>query len=319
MGLMPKLTLGVVIPTYNRSDALLESLTHLETQTYKDFEVVVVDDGSTDSTQLVMESYLTKTPLSIRYARQNNSGPAKARNLAISMLHATICFMIGDDIFASPTLVERHIALHWEQPELQVAALGWTQWSKSGQTITPFMKWLGESPEQFAYKDLLAGVEPSSHHFYSSNLSVKTELLRRFPFYEGFPYAAMEDSELGYRIQKQHGLKIRFLPDAIAYHLHPTTFRQMCERRVRVGYSARLFHELWPEQRLPPGTPLTRAFDRTIRTIARSSILTKLLVGAADISSRVMCPNRLMQAASLCEYDVGYESERDSQGKLVRR
>jgi glycosyltransferase involved in cell wall biosynthesis len=319
MRLMPTVRLGVVIPTYNRSDALLESLAHLETQTCKDFEVVVVDDGSTDSTQSVMESYLRKTPLAIRYARQNNRGPAAARNLAISMLQAPVCLMIGDDIFASPTLVERHIALHQEQPELQVAGLGWTQWSKSGQTITPVMKWLGESPEQFAYKDLLAGVEPNSHHFYSSNLSVKTELLRKFPFCEDFPYAAMEDCELGYRIQKLHGLKIRFLPDAIAYHLHPTTFRQLCERRVRVGYSARLFHELWPEQRLTPATPLRRAYDLTIRTIAQSSLLTKLLVDAADISSRVLCPNRLMLAASLCKYDVGYESERDSQGKLVRR
>ena len=88
---MPTVRLGVVIPTYNRSDALLESLAHLETQTCKDFEVVVVDDGSTDSTQSVMESYLRKTPLAIRYARQNNRGPAAARNLAISMLQAPVC------------------------------------------------------------------------------------------------------------------------------------------------------------------------------------------------------------------------------------
>jgi glycosyltransferase involved in cell wall biosynthesis len=299
--------LGIVIPTCNRSDALLECLAHLENQTYKDFEVVVIDDGSTDSTPKVMESYIARTQLSIRHSRQDNGGPAKARNRAISMLQAPVCLMIGDDIFASPNLVERHMTCHKEQPELEVAVLGLTQWSISGQTITPFMRWLGESPLQFAYKDLLAGVEPNWHHFYSSNLSVKTELLRKFPFREVFPYAAMEDCELGYRIQKQFGLKIKFLPQAVAYHLHPTTFRQLCERLVRVGYSTRLFHELWPEQRLPPPTGLPR-------TIARYPFLTKLLVAAADLLTHASCPNRLMEVAFACKYQIGYESQRDNQG-----
>lgn len=311
--------LGVVIPTYNRSEALLECLVHLENQTWKDFEVVVVDDGSTDSTPKVMESYLAESPLAIRYTRQDNRGPATARNLAISMLQAPVCLMIGDDILASSTLVEHHMTLHRGQPELGVAALGWTQWSTSGQTITPFMRWLGESPEQFAYKDLLAGTEPIWHHFYSSNLSVKTELLRRFPFNESFPYAAMEDSELGYRIHKQHGLKINFLPEALAYHLHPTTFLQLCERMVRAGYSARMFHELWPEQGPSSRSLFKRAAYFTIRPIARRDLLTNLLVSAADLSSRVMCPNPIMKAASTCKYVVGYESHRDNKGLLVRR
>jgi glycosyltransferase involved in cell wall biosynthesis len=310
--------LGVVIPTYNRCDALAQCLSHLENQTWKDFEVVVLDDGSTDSTQMLMESYLKKTPLAVRYARQDNGGPAKARNLGISMLQSPVCVLIGDDIFASPTLVERHMNWHRENPEVNAVAVGWTQWSTTGQAITPFMRWLGESPEQFAYKDLLAGVEPDWRHFYTSNLSVKTELLRSFPFDERFPYAAMEDIEVGYRIEKKRGLKVKFLSEAVAYHLHPTTFRQFCERMVRVGYSSRLFHELWPEQRLPPPTPLRRALDPAIRAVARNPFLTRLLATTADLASRAICPNRLMEAAYLCKFQVGYESQRDSEGKLVR-
>lgn len=306
--------LGIVIPTYNRCNALLECLDHLEQQTFKDFEVVIVDDGSPDSTPQEMNSYLTRSPLAVRYGRQNNGGPAKARNLAISMLQAPICLIIGDDIFASPTLVERHMALHRERPELDVAGLGWTQWSTSGQTITPFMRWLGEdTAQQFAYKDLLAGVEPDWHHFYTSNLSVKTELLRKFPFNEAFPYAAMEDCELGYRIQKEYGLKLRFLPEAIAYHLHPTTFRQACERMVCVGYSCRLFHDLWPEQR-----PASTRFS-VPRAASRNHFLAKLLVGTADLYTRAVCPNRLMKVAFSCKYEIGYRSRRDGQGKLVWR
>lgn len=298
--------LGVVIPTYNRADALSECLSCLENQSCKEFEVVVVDDGSTDSTQQMMERYSKNSPLAIRYVKQKNSGPAKARNLAISMLETPVCLMIGDDIFASPTLIEQHLAFHLAQPGLKFGALGWTQWSTSGQTITPFMKWLGESPVQFAYKDLLAGVQPDWRHFYTSNLSVKTELLKAFPFNETFPYAAVEDIELGYRIQKQHGLNIEFLPRAVAYHLHPTTFRQSCERMVRVGYSWAIFHDLWPEQNVLHRTRLKQALFAGIRVIAQSPRLTALLVSAADLSTRIRCPNNLMRAADYCKYEIGY-------------
>lgn len=308
--------LGVVIPTYNRPAALLECLDHLQNQTCKDFEVVVVDDGSTDSTSKQMEIYLASTPLAMRYVLQSNSGPAKARNLGISLLHAPVCLMLGDDILASPTLVESHLRLHRKFPDVEIAALGWTKWSTSGQTITPFMRWLGEGPIQFAYKDLLEGAQADWKHFYTSNLSVKTELLRKFPFKEDFPYAAMEDIELAYRIKTQCGLEMKFIPEALADHLHPTTFRQACERMVRVGYSCRLFHDLWPEQQLPRPNWLKRA---AIVTIAQSPKLTNLLVGAADLFTRALCPNPLMKAALACQYEIGYQSQRDTKGKLVRR
>ena len=143
--------LGILIPTYNRCDALLECLKHLEQQTWKDFEVLIVDDGSVDATPERIAEYLKATSLSVRYVRQANSGPAKARNLGISMLNTPVCLMIGDDIFASPTLVEQHMAVHQKEPSTEVGALGWTQWSKSGQTITPFMRWVEDSPLQFDY------------------------------------------------------------------------------------------------------------------------------------------------------------------------
>jgi glycosyltransferase involved in cell wall biosynthesis len=307
--------LGVVIPTYNRPDALLECLAHLENQTFRDFEVVVIDDGSTDSTPGQMRDYLAKTPLAIRYVAQKNSGPAKARNVGISLLETSICLMLGDDIFASRTLVESHIRLHCEQPDLEVAALGLTKWSTSGQKITPFMRWLGQSPTQFAYKDLLSGVQPDWRHFYTSNLSVKTELLRKFPFKEDFPYAAMEDSELGYRIKTQFGLKLKFLPEAVAYHLHPTSFRQACERMIRVGYSAQIFHRLWPQERPLPSSCLKQ---KVKQAIVRSPRLLKLLTGAADLCTRALCPNPIMMLALVCHYEIGYQRSRNREGKLVR-
>jgi glycosyltransferase involved in cell wall biosynthesis len=311
---LPTKALGILIPTYNRPDALLTCLAHLERQTFKDFEVVVVDDGSTDSTPQRMGAYLSKTPLQIRYVAQKNSGPAKARNVGISMLDTRVCLIIGDDIFASPTLAEQHMKLHEQHPDIQIAGLGLTLWSTTGQTITPFMHWLERSPMQFAYEDLRAGVAADWRHFYTSNLSVKTELLKKFTFNEDFPYAAMEDNELGYRIQTQYGLNLKFLPDAAADHLHPTTFRQACERMIRVGYSTRLLHEMWPELRPRTSNWLKKTIKWTF--VGRPRLL-KVLTRGADLCTDVYCPNPLMRCALACHYEIGYRSQRNSEGKLV--
>jgi glycosyltransferase involved in cell wall biosynthesis len=297
--------LGLVIPTHNRCAALLESLSHLEKQTFKDFEVVIVDDGSTDGTPEEMESYQARTPLSIRYVHQNNSGPAKARNRGISMLTAPVCLLLGDDVFASPTLVEQHKQLHQENPDINIAGLGLIRWSTFGQKVTPFMRWLDEANVQFSYPKLLAGAKPDWGNFYSSNLSVKTELLRQFTFNEEFPYAAMEDAELGYRITKRIGLEIKFLPEAVADHLHPTTFLQACRRMVRVGYSFGLFYDLWPEQRpLHPGGRR----HALIQAAARSPRLLEFLTGTVDVISKAVCPNPFMEFVLYSHFEVGLES-----------
>jgi hypothetical protein len=306
--------LGIVIPTHNRSDALMQCLAHLERQTFTDFEIVVVDDGSTDSTQTQMHDYLLRSPLAIRYVGQQNAGPAKARNLGVSLLDPPLCLFLGDDIFVSPTLVASHMKLHQQYPALQVAALGLTRWSTTGQEITPFMRWLEESPVQFAYHDLLSGVHPIWHHFYTSNVSAKTELLKRFPFSEEFPFAAMEDSELGYRLTREFGLEIKFIPEALADHLHPTTFCQACARMVRVGYSTQIFHRLWPEAKEMHSNGLNQ---KVKKAIAKHPWLVKLLTKAGDFCTRATCPNPLMRLALGCNYEVGYRSSRDHEGKLV--
>ncbi|MBS1800288.1 MAG: glycosyltransferase family 2 protein [Acidobacteria bacterium] len=297
--------IGIVIPTYNRSDTILMCLEHLERQTWADFEVIIVDDGSTDSTPKLLERYLDSTRLHVRYIRQENAGAARARNVAASVMQAPVCLMIGDDIFASPDLVRTHLTLHQQRPELNIACLGLTQWSESGQLVTKFMRWLDESGNQFAYGDLLRGTRADWRHFYTSNLSVKTEFLRQNPFNEGFSKYGMEDIELGYRMQIQHGLEIAFLPKALAHHLHPTSFRRACSRQVLVGKSNRLFHDMWPECMPKSTSPLRRTFRRFI---SHNEWLISPLTSAADVLTRIWCPNPLMYAALSANYSVGYEN-----------
>lgn len=89
---------SVIIPTYNRAGYLRESVRSALNQTYGNTEVIVVDDGSTDSTREVLEPHIESGR--IRYLYQKNSGkPSVARNLGLR--HASgeyICFLDSDDI-----------------------------------------------------------------------------------------------------------------------------------------------------------------------------------------------------------------------------
>jgi glycosyltransferase involved in cell wall biosynthesis len=296
--------LAVVIPTYNRADVLMECLKHLEGQTCKDFEVVIVDDGSTDSTLDQMKAYLRNTSLAIRYMRQANRGPAHARNYAISMIESPISLMIGDDIFASPALVAEHLQLHLKRPDDFVAGLGLTRWSEKGQSVTPFMRWLDRDDGlQFHYDLLLRGKSPDWGEFWTSNLSLKTKVLKEFPFDESFPHAAMEDIELACRIKARQGLQMIFLPEALAHHFHPTTFVQACGRMVRVGESAAYFDRLWPGKIPRKRNILRRPLQSILLTFPRTW---PAWVKLADWSLKLACPNSLMRYVLSCHFAMGY-------------
>jgi hypothetical protein len=74
---MPKVS--VIIPTYNRTRYLSKAIDSVLSQTYKDYEIIVVDDGSTDNTKEVLQKYMGK----IKYLYQENKGIAAARNFGI--------------------------------------------------------------------------------------------------------------------------------------------------------------------------------------------------------------------------------------------
>jgi glycosyltransferase involved in cell wall biosynthesis len=95
---------SVVIPTYNRADLLKECLQSLVDQTFKDFEVLVCDDGSTDNTVEIVTSF--NSQLAIQYLlRENSGGPAAPRNLGITHArHDWICFLDSDDYWTRDKL-----------------------------------------------------------------------------------------------------------------------------------------------------------------------------------------------------------------------
>jgi len=87
---------SVIIPTYNRSRYVTKAIDSVLAQTYKDYEIIVVDDGSIDDTRQVLASYKDR----ITYIYQENSGQAAARNTGIRAAHGKwIAFLDSDDIW----------------------------------------------------------------------------------------------------------------------------------------------------------------------------------------------------------------------------
>jgi len=89
---------SVVIPTYNRADKLKNCLESLLNQTYKNFEVIVSDDGSSDNTSEIVEA-AKRRGLQVKYIYNSNwGGPARPRNIGIkNSKYKWICFLDSDD------------------------------------------------------------------------------------------------------------------------------------------------------------------------------------------------------------------------------
>jgi glycosyltransferase involved in cell wall biosynthesis len=104
---MEELLVTVIIPTYNRARIIAETIENVFQQTYSKLELIVVDDGSTDETVEVLKSYGRR----IRWAVQENAGPAAARNRGINMARGeVIAFQDSDDAW-HPEKIARQVNL----------------------------------------------------------------------------------------------------------------------------------------------------------------------------------------------------------------
>ena len=100
------------MPTYNRAHLIVESLESVFAQSYQDYEVIVVDDGSTDNTEEVLAPYLDR----IRYIKQENAGVSAARNHGIFEAKGEyIAFLDSDDLWF-PEKLEKQMKVFQDYP-----------------------------------------------------------------------------------------------------------------------------------------------------------------------------------------------------------
>ena len=112
---------SVIIPTYNRASYLVESLDSVLAQTYRNLEVIVVNDGSTDETRALLEPYRSR----IAYYEKTNGGKSSALNLGLKHISGEYVWVFDDDDIALPELVQSHMSVFESQPEIDFVYSGY--------------------------------------------------------------------------------------------------------------------------------------------------------------------------------------------------
>lgn len=104
-----KIGITIFTPTYNRAYTLPRVYKSLCLQTCKDFEWLIVDDGSEDETQTLVEKWIKDNVIKIRYYKQKNGGKQRAHNVGVEKSEGELFACVDSDDFITPEFVEKHM------------------------------------------------------------------------------------------------------------------------------------------------------------------------------------------------------------------
>ncbi len=241
---------SVVIPTYNRLPILTKCLLALEAQAWDGvYEVVVVDDGSTDGTVEFLQANPERFA-HIRLVEQDHRGPAAARNLGVERARGDTIIFIDSDLVVTPAFLGSHAEVLARHPSEAVFTYG-----RVVNTCN------FDHPESEPYKI----TDFSAAYFATGNVAIARRWLEAAgPFDEAFSLYGWEDLELGVRLKKL-GLRLIKCPEAVGYHWHPPfTLRQIPSliqkeyERGRMGVVFYRKHPSWDVRLMIQMTPLHR-------------------------------------------------------------
>jgi glycosyltransferase involved in cell wall biosynthesis len=237
--------ISAILPTWNRANYLSKALKALVAQTIEqdEFEVIVVDDGSSDATQQVVD--LFKDSLHLTYLYQENAGIAAAKNRGVERARAPLLLFMDDDDVASPTLLEEHLWSHERYPDPTTAVLGRTDLS-SPIALRPVMHFVTEVEFYlFCYPSIPADEWLDYTYFWGGRSSCKTVMLQDHGCFNPVFRFGCEDIELGYRLSK-FGLRVVYNPRAVSAMVRALSFDEFCRRVERQGESNWVFSVIHP-------------------------------------------------------------------------
>lgn len=264
---------SIVIPTYNRCNNLKKCIISIAKQNFdkSKYEIIIIDDGSDDNTKDVVKYLKKKYKINLKYIYQINGGPARARNLGIKNSKGRYILFTGDDCILDKNCLRFHNEIHNKKSKCIV--LGYTYLPENSR----FMRFLSKSGMQAAYF-LLEGKKTFDYgFFYTTNISGPKKIFKKIKFDENFPYAAFEDIELGYRLQKL-GIDMIYEPNAIVFHDHPTELKMYIKRNILAGISAAYFAKKHPEvsKRIIGTDSLSKLVIKKIMTLLFPEFMIKI-------------------------------------------
>ena len=217
--------LSVIIPTFNAQKRLLLLLKSLDNQSVNNFEVIVVDDGSTDGTGETIAGLMKSYDFSLSYYYLDNTdifGAGIARNYGAKHSKGNILLFLDQDCVAEKDLIKKHTDHHRTKEIVLGYYAGYgndyecydlsklNDYVQKGRTI-PVIK---------EFRNQLFNDKPNNDAwkcFISAHFSIKTDIFCKYYFDESFTQWGCEDIDLGYRIYKG-GSRIHFVKECIVYN-----------------------------------------------------------------------------------------------------
>jgi len=238
VGLRGAPAISLIVPTFNRLPILKKCLVALEGQTFaaRDFEVIVIDDGSNDGTEAMMRQY--RPPFRLQYLRQTNAGTGTARRNGVAHASGEYLLLMNDDTICDPDLIEQHMRAQRELASERWAVLGNFEYPAEAHRRA-FTHFLRTGSFMFPQIDMEAGFPYPYSHFITCNLSIRREAVVEAGSFDA-TYKLSEDTELGIRLFEM-GYGVIYHPAAHAWHDHLPYAVPNLIRRARV-YGADYFY-----------------------------------------------------------------------------
>ena len=218
---------SIIVPVFNRPDEVGELLESLAQQTFKDFEVIIVEDGSQRTCKDVCDQFAGILPL--HYYYKENSGPGQSRNYGAERANGEWLIVLDSDVVLPPDYLRN---VETGRKEAGFAAFGGPD--AAHPSFTPVQKAISYSMTSFFTTGGIRGGKAKLDKFYprSFNMGIRREVYRELGGFSKMRFG--EDIDFSYRIVEA-GHKTRLLPDAWVWHKRRTDFRKFFRQVYNSG------------------------------------------------------------------------------------
>lgn len=265
--------ISIIVPAFNAKDTIAPCLAALQGQAGFtpgiDFEIIVVDDGSTDNTASLAEQ------MSVKVIRQANAGPAAARNAGVKAARGELVVFTDADCVPSASWLA---TLTEPFREDAVVGVKGSYQTKQHGCISRFVQIEYESKyqrmKQYACIDFIDTYAAAFR---------KSVFLENGGFDPSFTKPSVEDQEFSFRLAAQ-GLKMVFQPGAVVYHIHDRTIGDYWNRKIQIGFwKAFLLRKIPGRVRGDSHTPLAQRAQMALMGVFCASLLLATFVRFATV------------------------------------
>ena len=230
---------SLIIPVYNRPDEVDELLESLTRQHFQDFEVLVVEDGSSVPCESVVDRYATS--LDIHYLKKANSGPGQTRNFGAERSRGEYLLILDSDCVLPPNYLD---AIEAELQKEPADAFGGPD--RAHESFTRVQKAINYAMTSFFTTGGIRGGKKKMDKFYprSFNMGIRREIYQDLGGFSKMRFG--EDIDFSIRIFKA-GYRCRLFPDAWVWHKRRTDWRKFFKQVYNSGIARINLYKKYPE------------------------------------------------------------------------